>query len=59
MVKGFKILQLTGNMDSLREKLQKLVKTKGLVDEEVLTLSRELDEQIVYYLRVLKNSSRL
>ncbi len=59
MTKGFKTCQLASDMNSLREKLQKLVRAKGLVDEEVLTLSRALDEQIVCYLRVLRQANRL
>jgi hypothetical protein len=56
MIKGFKIDQLKNDMNLLREKLQRLVGRKGFIDEEVLMLSRELDERIVGYLRVLKES---
>jgi hypothetical protein len=57
MIQGFKLKQLLNDMNSLREELHKLVGTKGLVDEEVLTMSRDLDQRIVVYLRVLKEMS--
>lgn len=59
MVRGFELKQLVYDMDILREQLQRLVGTKGLVDEEVLRISRELDERIVNYLKALKALNRL
>jgi hypothetical protein len=59
MTKRFKMKQLVIDMNMLREQLQRLVRAKGVVDEEVLMMSRELDERIVGYLRVLKESDRL
>ena len=58
MTKGFKIMKLVNDMNLLREQLQRLVGRKGLVDEEVLTMSRELDVHIVGYLRVLRETQR-
>lgn len=58
MTKGFKLSQLMNDMNLLREELQRLVGIKGFVDEEVLSMSQELDEQIVGYLRVKKESNR-
>jgi len=58
MTKGFKIIKLVNDMNLLREQLQRLVGRKGLVDEEVLTMSRELDVHIVGYLRVLRETQR-